>query len=149
TLTACGEQSVDEYMAKADTYLSSNQINAAVIELKNAIQQHPDANQARLMLGKIYLGQGDYASAEKELYKALRSADEQDAIEPLLAQAYLGQKKTADIIDLARGSRSQQAEALADIYAIESLALLLDNDPDGAEQAFQRAEETGQITLYT
>ncbi|MBD8514197.1 PEP-CTERM system TPR-repeat protein PrsT [Photobacterium sp. CAU 1568] len=149
TLTACGEQSVDEYMAKADTYLSSNQINAAVIELKNAIQQHPDANQARLMLGKIYLDQGDYASAEKELYKALRSADEQDTIEPLLAQAYLAQKKTTDIIDLAKRPRSQQAEALADIYAIESLALLLDNDPDGAEQAFQRAEKTGQITLYT
>ncbi|WP_162941081.1 XrtA/PEP-CTERM system TPR-repeat protein PrsT [Photobacterium salinisoli] len=149
TLTACGEQSVDEYMAKADNYLSSNQINAAVIELKNAIQQHPDANQARLMLGKIYLSQGDYASAEKELYKALRSTEEKDAIEPLLAQAYLGQKKTADIIDLARHPLSQQAEALADIYAIKSLALLLDNDSEGAEEAFQRVEETGQITLYT
>ncbi|MEI8592640.1 XrtA/PEP-CTERM system TPR-repeat protein PrsT [Photobacterium sp. Hal280] len=149
TLTACGEQSVDEYMTKAETYLSSNQINAAVIELKNAIQQHPDANQARLMLGKIYLAQGDYASAEKELYKALRSADEKDAIEPLLAQAYLGQKKTTDIMDLAKHPQSRKAEALADIYAIESLALLLDNDSDGAEQAFQRVEQTGQITLYS
>ncbi|UIP30122.1 XrtA/PEP-CTERM system TPR-repeat protein PrsT [Photobacterium sp. TLY01] len=149
TLTACGEQSVDEYMTKAETYLSNNQINAAVIELKNAIQQHPDANQARLMLGQIYLDQGDYASAEKELFKALRSSEEKDSIEPLLAQAYLGQKKTTDIIDLAQHPQSRQAEALADIYAIESLALLLDDDPDGAEQAYQRAENTGQITLYT
>ncbi|MDO6705886.1 XrtA/PEP-CTERM system TPR-repeat protein PrsT [Photobacterium sp. 1_MG-2023] len=148
-LTACGEQTVDEYMSKANTHLVNQEVNAAVIELKNAIQQHPESSQARLMLGKIYLQQGDYASAEKELYKAVRGAETIDDIEPLLARAYLGQKKTTEVIDLAKRPRSLRPDALADLYAMESMALLLDNDPESARKSFYQAQGTGQKTLYT
>ncbi|KDM90740.1 XrtA/PEP-CTERM system TPR-repeat protein PrsT [Photobacterium galatheae] len=148
TLTACGEQPLEEYMAKANTYLSQNEVNAAVIELKNAIQQHPDASQARLMLGKVYLQQGDFPSAEKELFKALRASQDKNEVEPLLARAYLGQRKSTEIADLAKRPRSHHPEALADIYAMASLAMLMDNDPENAQDAFQQAQNTGQTTLY-
>ncbi|UTM59936.1 PEP-CTERM system TPR-repeat protein PrsT [Photobacterium sp. CCB-ST2H9] len=149
TLTACGEQSIEEYIAKANTYLSQNEESAAIIELKNAIQEHPDADQARLMLGKLYLRQGDFAGAEKELYKALRGTQNKDEVEPLLAHAYLGQKKSAEIADLAEQPQSHQPEVLADLYAMKSLALLRDNDQESSQNAFLQAQRTGQTTLYT
>ena len=57
----------DKYIERARTALQKGDVNAGVIELKNALQEEPDNAAARLLLGQTYLRGGDLAAAEKEL----------------------------------------------------------------------------------
>ncbi len=69
-LAGCGEKP-EAMVASAKEYLAKNDRSAAVIQLKNALQENPNLAEARLLLGKTQLQGGDLASAEKELRKAL------------------------------------------------------------------------------
>ncbi len=60
----------DDYVREAEAYLEKGEAKAAVIQLKNALQENPANIEARLMLGRIYLQAGDGASAEKEFERA-------------------------------------------------------------------------------
>jgi Tfp pilus assembly protein PilF len=60
----------EDYLREAENYLAKGEIQAAVIQLKNALQQDPDNVRARLRLGKIYLRAGQGRAAEKELSQA-------------------------------------------------------------------------------
>ena len=66
-LTACGKKDSEAHYLAAQEYLATQQFNAAVIELRSAVQQSPDDYRFRLALGKALLGIGDTASAEREL----------------------------------------------------------------------------------
>jgi putative PEP-CTERM system TPR-repeat lipoprotein len=72
--------------------LESGNAAAAIIQLRNALQQNPDNADARLLLGQLYLQAGDGPSAEKELRRAL-SARPSDETEILLGNALLMQQK--------------------------------------------------------
>ena len=50
-LAACGVGSPEDRMASAKRYLTKNDHQAAVIELKNALQANPKLAEARLLLG--------------------------------------------------------------------------------------------------
>ena len=64
-LSACsGGSSVEEHIAKANQFIAGSKYDAAIIELKNALQQDNDSAEARWLLGKIYLDSGDILSAE-------------------------------------------------------------------------------------
>jgi putative PEP-CTERM system TPR-repeat lipoprotein len=75
---ACGE-SPEALLTSAREYLAKNDNNAAVIQLRNALQKNPDLAEARFLLGKLLLESGDAAGAEKELQaaSALQYPDEQ------------------------------------------------------------------------
>lgn len=62
-----------DYVAQARELLQSGDPRAAMIQLKNALQDDPKNAQARLLLGQIYLRAGNGEAAEKELRHA-RSA---------------------------------------------------------------------------
>ena len=46
-LSGCSEKSVESHLADARNYASSQQIDAAIVEYKNAIQKAPDAAAPR------------------------------------------------------------------------------------------------------
>ncbi|MEJ2327729.1 MAG: tetratricopeptide repeat protein, partial [Chromatiaceae bacterium] len=60
--SAVSAQAADS-LAEARSYLASGDKKAAVIELKNALQQDPGNATARLLLGETYLRLGEGASA--------------------------------------------------------------------------------------
>jgi len=95
-LAGCG-QSPEQMVTSAKDYLAKNDRNAAIIQLKNALQENPNLGEARLLLGKSQLQVGDIAAAEKELRKALELKVPVDQVAPALAQALvaLGQSKKA------------------------------------------------------
>ena len=74
-LIACGQPSPEKLMASAKEHLAKGDRNAAVIDLRNVLQQAPDNGEARLMLGQALFEAGDYVSAEKELSRALEMKD--------------------------------------------------------------------------
>ena len=70
-LTACGEKP-EAMIASARTHRQERP-PAATIQLKNALQKDASLGEARYLLGKIYLEQGDYPGAEKELTRAFEA----------------------------------------------------------------------------
>ena len=62
---------VASHLQKAQTYLGEKKYNESIIELKNVLQLDPNHQEARYLLGTIYIKVGNGQSAEKELNKAL------------------------------------------------------------------------------
>jgi Flp pilus assembly protein TadD len=72
-LAACGGGAGDppeKLIASAKEYIAKNDNQAAVIQLKNALQKDINSAEARFLLGKTLLAQGDAVAAAVELRKA-------------------------------------------------------------------------------
>ncbi|KXI24423.1 XrtA/PEP-CTERM system TPR-repeat protein PrsT [Photobacterium sanguinicancri] len=148
SLAACNDKSTEEYLQQAQTYIEDQDTNAAIIELKNAIKQAPKDSQARQILGQIYLDRGNFASAEKELEKALRLKGDSDSLSPLVAQALLGQDKTEALIELVDNTRTTEQSVKTELLAFKALALLKQGKMEEAQYSLSLAENAGQDTLY-
>ncbi len=98
TLAACGAQSPERLLASAKEYLAKGDSNAAVIQLKNVLQQNPDQGEARLLLGGALLDKRDFASAEKELRRALELGQSPDVVLPLLGRAMIEQGEFGKLV---------------------------------------------------
>jgi tetratricopeptide (TPR) repeat protein len=72
-------------LARADQLIRQGNNGEAVALLERTLRDYPDADWARVMLGRAHLGQRDLPAAEKSLRQAIQSA-------PKLAEArfYLG-----------------------------------------------------------
>ena len=92
-LFGCSGQNAEQFVAAANTHLKNGNTQAALVELKNALQQDPDFVQARLLMGKALLAASDPVAAEVELRKArsLGAADVQVLPELARTMLLLGQ----------------------------------------------------------
>jgi len=97
-LGACSE-TPEAMLSSAKDYLAKNDRKSAVIQIKNALQTHPDMPEARFLLGKALLDGGDAVGAETELRKALALKYPQDSVIPLIAQALLVQGQAKKLTD--------------------------------------------------
>ena len=84
-LVGCSDKP-EKLVASAKQSLAKHDRNAAIIQLKNALQEKPDMAEARLLLGKALLEQGDVAAAEKELRRALELKAPDDQVAPSLVR---------------------------------------------------------------
>jgi putative PEP-CTERM system TPR-repeat lipoprotein len=88
SLAACGQKTSEESVASANQFVQAGKLDAAIIELKNAVKLAPEDAAVRTMLGKLYFEAGQLAPAEKELTKAQELGGTADDILPLLMQVY-------------------------------------------------------------
>jgi putative PEP-CTERM system TPR-repeat lipoprotein len=88
----------DEFFQDAKKYLKDGDANAAIIQLKNALQKDRNNIGARKLLGDIYLRVGNGPSAEKELKAAQRRGADGISIQIMLARAYAMQGKFDQIL---------------------------------------------------
>lgn len=88
SLMACSGKSADEHILQARVFIEQGDNNAAVIELKSAVQQDPNLALARFELGRVYIEQNNFESAEKELSRALELGHPASVVIPLLSEAY-------------------------------------------------------------
>lgn len=114
-LTACSE-SPDEMLASARSYLAKNDVSAASIQLKNALQQDGNIAEARFLLGTISLGQGDVAGALRDLQRAQDLGYPSAQVAPHLARALVlsgsADKVIADFGTLTLEDPLAQAQVL-------------------------------------
>ncbi len=134
-LSACDNTTAAEHLGRAQAYNANQEINAAVIELKNALQKEPGLAAARLLLGRLYLEQGDAVSAVKELERALDLGIAATVVMPDLLSAKLGVGRYQEVL----GSLDELATLSPELDTIRGNALLQAGDPEEAQAAFERA----------
>ncbi len=85
---------------------------AAIIQLKNALQEDPNNLAARILIGRAYIKVGAGPAAEKEIRRAREAgADDSLTIVPL-GESYLMQRKFDEILeDVRSGGRATEIEA--------------------------------------
>jgi len=129
----------DSYLNEAKEFLSGGNVSAAVIQLKNALQEDPANTEARLMLGKIYLQQGDGASAEKELRRAIRLKAPKANWQVELGKAYLLQNKFDLVIDEIEPDPTLSGDVQAEVLSLRGLAYLGKRDVEQARTEFGKS----------
>lgn len=128
-LAGCGD-SPEQMLASAKEYLSKNDSNAAVIQLKNALQENNDLAEARFLLGKIYFDMGDFPSATKELRHAARLGYSSEAVSPMLARSLLKQGEREEVIRTFANTTLSDAGSQAAILVALGDARLSEDRPE-------------------
>ncbi|MEX0759042.1 MAG: XrtA/PEP-CTERM system TPR-repeat protein PrsT [Tistlia sp.] len=101
--TAASPES-QEFLDDAVERLEQGDGNAALIQLRNALQADPENLAARRLLGQLYLGAGHFEPAEKELARLLQAQPDDQEAALLLARARFGLR---DYEGVLRGLPSQ------------------------------------------
>jgi putative PEP-CTERM system TPR-repeat lipoprotein len=139
SLTACGGDSPETLLASARDYLAKNDAEAAVIQLKNALQNKPDLAEARFLLGKALLESGKVADADQELRKAANLNYPADQLAPLRARALLLLGQAAKVVDEFGETQLSDPENQAGLQTTIGEACLAQGQAEAAKKAFAAA----------
>ncbi|MCF6260555.1 MAG: PEP-CTERM system TPR-repeat protein PrsT [Gammaproteobacteria bacterium] len=138
---ACSKVSSDEYLQQAQDSLEKNEIQTAVINLKNALQQDPKNAQARYLLGKTYVRLGNGAGAEKELKAAQSLGLSSVQLVVPLGKAYLLQGKFKELLEELKLETDFSNPLRAEVFVLKAQAHVALGDLDDASQLLNRALE--------
>lgn len=126
------------YFEDAEALLKKGDGNAAVIQLKNAVKADADNLEARLLLGQYHLRRGDAVSAEKEFREARRRGMADEKVLLPLAQAYLLQGKSKDLLaEINPDKLTGQSKAIA--HTIRARAFISEKDIPNAQAELDSA----------
>ncbi|MBZ2209736.1 XrtA/PEP-CTERM system TPR-repeat protein PrsT [Massilia soli] len=134
----CGsEKDAGPLIAEARKFRDQGETRAAVIQLKNVLQQDGSNSAARILLGEVYIEDGDAVSAEKELRRALTLGGDAGQIAPLLGKAMLMQGQYEALLGEIQPAASAARRPL--VLALRGNALLGLGKPGAAREAFAEA----------
>jgi putative PEP-CTERM system TPR-repeat lipoprotein len=136
---SCGGDSPTQLVASAKEYLAKREYNAAVIQLKNALQKEPDDAEARYLLGLASLESGDVLSAETELKKAEELGLRSGNLDVAQARTLLAKGDAKGAISRYAGKTLSDAQIQADLHAVLGLAQLAVNNPSEAGKRFEQS----------
>lgn len=138
-LIGCAGESPEALLASAKKYLAQNDSKAAVIQLKNALQQNPDLPEARFLLGKALLDGGNPAGAAIELDKASELDYPPEQVAPVLARALLAQGQARRVIDTYADTALSTPAATAELKTSLALAYAAQGNPEKSKAALDAA----------
>lgn len=137
-LAGCGSDP-DELVASAKDYINAKDVNAAAIQLKNALQERPEHAEARFLLGELNAQRGDHAGAVKEFERARAAGYPADRVAPRLALALMRTGDLQKVVDeFATVSLSDPAAA-ATVSSVLGDAYVSRGKLAEAKEAYARA----------
>ncbi|HUG99750.1 MAG TPA: XrtA/PEP-CTERM system TPR-repeat protein PrsT [Gammaproteobacteria bacterium] len=140
-LAGCGiGMTAEQRVERARDYLAANDAPAAIIELKNALQEDPVHLEARLLLAEASLKAGDAATAVKEFERAVDLGADVDAIRLAYAEALVRTGRSARALELADPEAAPAAERPR-VHWMRGLALTALGRFDEAGEAFDIARQ--------
>lgn len=140
-LSGCGGDSPEKLIASSKEFLAKNDSKAAVIQLKNALQQDPNLGEARFLLGKALFESGDFSGAEVELRKAIERKFDRDQAVPLLAKAMLASGQAKKLIDEFGKTTLSAGEPQANLLTTLSSAYGMQGNRTAADTSLKAALE--------
>ncbi|WP_372656753.1 XrtA/PEP-CTERM system TPR-repeat protein PrsT [Hydrogenophaga sp.] len=129
-LVACGGNDPEKMLSSARQYLEKKDAAAAIIQLKNVLQEKPDTAEARFLLGKALLQTGNAAGGETELQKAMDLGYAADEVAPLLASARLAQGRYKAVTDAFDALALTSDQARAELKTLVAVAWRLQGNND-------------------
>lgn len=135
-----GRKDAGDYLEAARIQIASGDRQAAIIELKNALQLAPEDATLRYELGKLYVASQDYAAAEKELMRARDGGHQADDLPSLLARALIGQRQPKRVLDEIPVPAGARPELAAPLLALRARAQFMLGDKAAAAQSLSEAD---------
>jgi putative PEP-CTERM system TPR-repeat lipoprotein len=139
SLSACGGESPEAMLASAKDYLVKNDPRSAEIQLKNALQENPNLAEARFLLAKMLLDQGNVAGADVEIRKVANLNYPEDKVVPLQARVMLLLGQSDKVIANFADTQLVTPEGKAELQATLGDAHLAQGKLDAALGAFANA----------
>lgn len=139
TLSGCGRNSVDSYIASSKAYIEKREYAPAIIELKNALQKEPNSGEARYLLGIALYESGDPGAAEIELRKALAVGFDRARVQPALIEVLAETAQFDKVLKEAMPEDATGAEVKAALHAFVGDAYLGTGKVLDAKAAYAKA----------
>jgi len=137
-LASCGD-SPESLVKSARDYLAKGDSNAAVIQLRNALQKAPNNAEARYLLGTVLTERREPAGAVKELRMALQLGYPPEQTLPALARALIDDGDAKELVTELGESTLGSPDAQAAFKTTIGKAWLSLGKPKEAEAAFNAA----------
>jgi putative PEP-CTERM system TPR-repeat lipoprotein len=137
-LQGCGKSEAD-LIGEARSHLEKKDTKAAAIQLKTVLQKNPQSGEARYLLGKALLENGDAVAAGVELQKAADLKHDITLVLPLLAKALLDQGEHKKVIEQFGTFSLPEAKAQSDLKTTLGIAYARQGNRPMAEQAIRAA----------
>ncbi|MDG6096161.1 PEP-CTERM system TPR-repeat protein PrsT [Alteromonas sp. ZYF713] len=124
-LTACTQKSAEEQIAEAKRLVLEGEINAAIVELKNAVVTEPNNANARFQLGILEYQQGLWEEAEKELRRSLELGFNGQQAYPLLIKSIFYQNDFLRVLnELESAPEFSESQVVSTLALFQYLAKL-------------------------
>jgi len=151
-VAGCDGPAPAKLIESAQSHIAKGDSNAAVIELKTALQKQPDSGGARFLLGKTLLARGDAVGAAVELRKSLDLRHAENDVVPELARAMFALGQHEKLVQEFDKTKLTAPQAVADLNLTlaESLAILGRIEParSAAEASLAAVPGYGPATLF-
>ncbi|MES2715786.1 MAG: XrtA/PEP-CTERM system TPR-repeat protein PrsT [Pseudomonadota bacterium] len=118
-LAGCGRSTSDR-LDQVRTLIERQDRAAAMVSVKDLLQDQPDLGEARLLLGQLLLDRGEAAAAETELRRALELRQPEVVVVPVLARALLLGNQPAKLV--AQFGRTSFPDRLASVQLKTTVA---------------------------
>lgn len=140
-LSGCSETGGDAtaMVEQARQFLNEGKTRHAMIKLKESIQEDPDNAEARFLLAKIYLLQGQASNAEIEINKAIKLGVKREQWVPVLGRALLLQSRFDAVINEFKEEAQDKDAVKAEIALMKGDAFLARKEWQSARKQFSQA----------
>ncbi|MCC5888564.1 MAG: PEP-CTERM system TPR-repeat protein PrsT [Gammaproteobacteria bacterium] len=116
-MVACGGGTAEERLERAVGYEASGRNQAAILELRGALQQDPELTAARMLLGQLFLEVGQASAAVVELERAGRLGEASEAHAVALARARVASGETRHLRKVVDSLSQTEPKALSTALA--------------------------------
>lgn len=138
-LGACADRDPQKMLDSARGYLDKDDHAAAIIQLKNALQENPELAEARFLLGKALWLNGDPVGAETELQKARDLGYANDEMTTLLVRSRVAQGQFRQATDAFDQVQLGTPEANAELKTLMAIAWRQQGRQDAFESSLKAA----------
>lgn len=138
-LGACTQQNERDLVAAAKASLAKDDANAAVIQLKSALQQNPNSGELRFLLGHALFTAGKNRDAAVELKKSRELKFDDNLVAPQLAKSLLGLNDFKQLAELFATTTLADTQAAADLKVSLATAYLAQGKIDLGRTELQAA----------
>ncbi len=129
----------EKLLDNARQYLGKGEPKAAVIELKNYLQENPENAEARMMIGDAYLRLGDGPNAARAFEKARELKAPKEKWVVSLGRAYLLQNDTKSVLEQIKPDEDLPVTVRAQVYGLQGTAYLSKGDMAKSQENFDAA----------
>ncbi|MBX9631894.1 MAG: PEP-CTERM system TPR-repeat protein PrsT [Burkholderiales bacterium] len=138
-LAGCKGDKSEDFVASGRAFLDKRDFSAALIQLKNAVQNDSGSGEARYWLGVALRGSGDAPAAEIELRKAAATGYAPDLVMPELVATLMEMGQFDKALVEAGKAKVTSPRAQADLLAAQATAHLANDEIHDARRLANEA----------